>query len=370
MSGFLHYSTGTDTSGSRLASVLEYDSGKKAPNFESYSVYIGWGCRKPKSSSTNNLLDDLIRKRKIKILNHPHSILENRDKVLMLEKLKNAGVERPGFFVCGEPSKGVEKAVAKAVGKGVIAFPITGHTRDHRGAPFFCFTPEDIHVAFQEAKDTGREIDYFRSFVPGTEYRIHVLRDSAIVGQVKTRSSDAVNACARDLRETLTKKARASKRALDTQTMAGGTVKWILDVLAQEMLQGSNHIQRSINRGWDLEEVSLGDLPHKITVTAVAALDAVGLDLGAVSIVYDDKRATVTNITTGPVLKEEHLDRYRLAITEFAGNKIKKSSGKDAPKTKIPSEEEANPELIAQLVRRLSGVSKEKAIRALDALKS
>jgi len=94
-------------------------------------------------------------------------------------------------------------------------------------------------------------------------------------------------------------------------------------------------------------------------------VDAVGLDMGAVSVICGDDIARVTGVISAPGLSEERMSLYVSAIREFAkAGKPKKAAA--ARKTEEP--QGAPQELIARLKRKLSGLSRKKAQEVLKTL--
>ena len=364
MSGILQYSVGTEDTGRVLAEALGYQTCKKAPSFSDYSVYIGWGSRRPKGWD-RSLVDTLVQDGRLRVLNHPAEIFANRDKVSMLERLQAADVSVPGFVARDKDdtvSRFRTRAVA-AIASGVIAYPILGMTRKNRGVPAFCFVAEDLTSALAAAETEGTAIEYLRSLSLGLEYRVHVLRDKMILAQKKVPDKNPLEACVSDLTAKL--KFLMEKES-KIAAPPNGVVDWIVRQLAPEMLQGANHVQKSLKRGWVLRDTGIDRLPRPVADTAVRALDAAGLDLGAVSISYSEDRARVTNITTGPGLEEQHIPLYVSAIEEFAGREVTEKSAEEKKKTRFPKGKKlASAEMIARIAQSLSGMTEEEAHRFL-----
>jgi hypothetical protein len=100
---------------------------------------------------------------------------------------------------------------------------------------------------------------------------------------------------------------------------------------------------------------------------AIEALDAVHLDLGAVSISYASGVARVLSITTAPTLDKDQMASYVAHIKAFIdrGGKTKVAEKKVAAKKQ---ESKASPELVARLYRRVKDLSAEKAEAILKSL--
>jgi len=239
-----------------------------------------------------------------------------------------------------------------------------GMSSVHKGEPFFCHTREDAAAAVAEiVKQPGTF--YFRSLCAGIEYRIHVLRDQAILAQIKVLAKNPLEATVKSMLDDL-------KRGFEKEEKIGFLIpdaraqEWIVKMFAPEMLRGPSQLLRSTNRGWSLEDCPLASIPGFITQEAVKAIDASGLDLGVVSLVIDEKVARVTNITTAPALSEKHLAAYASAIKDFAAAVKKPAKAKTAA---APAEiDQAPQELITRLSAAIRGLSRKKAEAVLSVL--
>jgi hypothetical protein len=110
----------------------------------------------------------------------------------------------------------------------------------------------------------------------------------------------------------------------------------------------------------------MGTLPPEVISTAINALDAAGLDMGAVSVVQEENSAVVTNIISAPGLDDAQLAFYTEAIKDFAGSETSEKKGKEAKE----ASDDASSEIIAKLTRkvRLGKISQAKAEEMLKAL--
>ncbi len=361
MSGHIWYSYGSDTTGPKLAKALGFQCGKKRPNFGDYDVVIGFGC-KPK-----DLVGTIpaVVGGGLRVINHPDTVEQNRNKAATLCALGNAGISVPGMV----PRNGVGpkeffEQVKAGLEGGVLDFPIIGMHSHHRGQAHFCYTLEDVQAACAtngSRKKDADKIDYFRSFCPGTEFRIHVLRDMAICAQMKTLASDPEKQTFESLKSTLSKRAKKEDKGL---TLNRTEVDWVLHQMAEELLRGPSQLLRSIGRGWLLEDVNLNEVPVAVVTEAINALEAGGLDLGAVSVTFDETNARVTGITSAPAIEGDSMGAYVGAIQEFMkdGAKTKKKAAKKKKK------EGASPELIARVTRKLRGVDAAKVEEMLESL--
>jgi len=365
MSGFVWYSWGGDISGQKLAEALGYESGRKTPNFSSHRILLGWGCKPGEKYDPKNLLP-LIARRDLRVINHPDAITANRDKIAGLKTLGAAGVAAPGYVTSA--IKGIEgllEAVKVGLKKGTVMFPLIGYNSLHKGTPIFCHTLEDVKLAIATMTKEDRQAHYFRSFCPGTEYRIHVLRDEILWSQMKVLGEDPLAACQADLLARLQKRAAKEKVELP---LSNDHVRWMVSQLATEMLASGVHLQRSVRRGWKYQDVDVTRVPDAVLSAAITGLDALGLDLGAVSVIFEEKVGRVTNVTTAPALSEEQLTAYTVALRRFAGTEQDARVANKGP-TAARKKESAASELVARLRRKISsGVSQVEAEAALKAL--
>lgn len=353
MSGYIWYSFGSDKTGPRLAEALGFESGKKTPNFEDYDIVIGFGCKAKDEIGQI----PAVTTGDLRILNHPDKVNLNRDKVHTLERLRDAEIGTPGMVTRQERSpQDFYEAIREGLNNGVLDFPILGQSRTHNGPTFFCYTLEDVQAACL-TKDSS--VEYFRSFCVGTEFRIHVMRDMALCAQIKTLSENPQEQTLRALKDELTKKANKADKSINLNS----DCDWVLGQLVPELLRGPSQMLRSVGRGWLLEEVDINQIPGPVVTEAINALEAVDLDMGAVSITFDEAVARVTNITTAPAINNSEMGCYVGAIQEFmeTGPKVR---NKPAAK-KV---ETASPELIARFTRKLREVEAGKLEKLLKLL--
>ena len=369
MSGFVWYSFGSDVTGKRLAKLLGYASGKKSVDFSAHKILLGWGC-KPGEKFNAQRLSELVASRAIRIINPPAAVDANRDKVGFLKEMLAANIPTPGYVTSKVGgTEALLAGVRKGIKAGTIMFPLVGHTTTHKGDPFFCHTEEDVQVAIQLMLKRPRLAHYFRSFCPGTEYRVHIFRDEALAAQCKVLDGDPLQACATELIAKLRKK--AEKEDAGAPNVSTAVLEWVAKQMAGDLLNGSTHLQRSVKRGWTYVDSPLEQVPDEAISMSMAAMEAARLDLGAVSIIVDGTTCRVTNIQTAPALTDDQLGMYASAIRGFAGADAKAAPSKKAKggKTASRKEEKAGVELISRLMRAISdGVSKKDAEEALKQL--
>jgi hypothetical protein len=300
---------------------------------------------------------DLVEQRKLRLLNPVEAIEANRNKANTLLRLKEALLPVPGHVVRlpNETPAVFTARVLKAIQDGGLSLPILASSETHKGAPTFCHTIEEVKQVLA-SKEAGN-LQYFRSFCPGTEYRVHVLRDAVLFSQIKAPSENPQAALALDLRTSLLRRMQKDEKKF---ALNETTLDWTLKQLTPELLQGPGQMLRSLGRGWELKMT--GPTPYGLVDLAVKALDVLGLDMGAVSIELDGKVARVTAVTTAPNLDNEQMGHYVNAIRKFC-------SAKAEAEKKIPNlvVDEATPEILASLTRKLHGANK-KTLEAIATL--
>lgn len=366
MNGYVWYSFGSDTTGPKLAKALGFESGKKTPDVSQLDVVLGWGCKQGEKYNPE-LFKQRIQSGALRVLNSPETVEANRDKLAVLLRLQAKKVSTPGLVSLDKKDPAVcLMALDLGLRNGILAFPIVGMSSTHKGEPFFCHTREDVAAAVASlVKEPGTF--YFRSLCAGTEYRIHVLRDQAILAQIKAPAKNPLDATVKSMLDDL-------KRSFEREEKIGFPMpdsraqEWIVKMFAPEMLRGPSQLLRSTNRGWFLEDCPLSTVPAFVTAEAVKAIDASDLDLGVVSLVVDEKVARVTNITTAPALSEKHLSAYVSAIKDFAAA-VKKPDKTKAVTSKAEVDT-APQELIARLTKLIGGLSRKKAEAVLSVLDS
>lgn len=357
--GYVWYSFGSDKSGPALAKALGFASGKKTPNPTQHSVIVGWGC-KPGKGYDAGVFRREVAARRLRLLNSVDATEANRNKLAALQRLQKAEVPVPGFF---PRAKGAgTKPILDAVKEGQLRFPLLGLTASNRGEPEFFYTAEDLSRA-------GEKVEYFRSFLPGTEYRVHIFRDTILAVQRKELADDPLEACAEDLHTKLNR--RVEKDAQTRGILAPALItkealKIILGEVADAIAVGPGHVERSVKKGWKLVDVSAAQTPAAVKECAVRALDALELDLGAVSVTIDsDERRpapAVTAVTTAPALSSAHLSAYVQAIKEFARSRPEEKKPATA---KSSGKKNAPRELTARLVEKVSELPEREAKRLL-----
>lgn len=363
--GYVWYSFGSDKTGPELGRMLEFDAGKKTPPFASYEVVLGWGC-KPGSKYNPEGLAQAIAQGRVRILNHPDAVEKNRNKLDVLQRLKALNISVPGFFAFdpGRPVVAAQTLIPDALNKGVLALPLVLHNESHKGDPILCYTMEDVTSALEANTKKESPISYARTYDHGDEYRIHVFRDVAMFAQKKVLEDDPVTAAATSLIERCEGKWEREKRRVTAAEKA--LIHEVSMYLAGDILKSASQAQKSVSMGWKFMDWNMDLVPPEVAGLAIEALDAVHLDLGAVSISYANKVPRLLSITTAPNLSPEQMATYVVEVKAFIekGGKTKAAAAKKVAK----KENKASPELVARLYRKVKDLSAEKAEAVLKSL--
>lgn len=378
MSGYIWYSSGSDVTGTALANKLGFQHGKKTPQLDKLRYLIGWGC----SAELRKLYDPAalrhaIEKGSLRVLNHPKNVGRIKNKLSMFHDLKEKNIPVPGFISLEKiPVAEVPLFFEAELAAGRIQTPCVGFSATNKGKPVFFWTAEDLRATYEDQNFSKKHVNgiaYLRSLFNGKEYRIHVFRNEALCAQVKVLNKDPFQATADSLFSKI-------KKTLKGQiNIEKPEVKMIVENLASDLVQGPSHLQRSLEYGWAMEDVSLQDVPNEIVSRAINALDAVDLDLGAVNIIEEGNSAVVTNIISAPSLDDNKISLYQGAIKEFLdGDKIENKDLGAEKNTEATSNEkdtfaESRPskELLAKITNKiiLGEISQEKAEKVLEILK-
>jgi hypothetical protein len=355
-------------SGPKLAEALSFSHGKKTPKMDTTAVLLGWGCKAESRERYDPAkVAAAVEKGTLRIINYPEAITGARNKLALLTKLSEAGITVPGFIsLKNQTAASLPEFVQGEIEAGHLTFPCVGFNEGHRGKPIFCWTAEDLEqvVKVNKSRKKGAiKIDYFRSLLQGTEWRIHVFRDSALSSEVKTLAKDPIRSTADSLMRKLTRRAEKNEIPITATT---ADLEYVVGELAADLTRGPSHLQRSTQHGWELQDVATGDVPAEVVAAAINALDAADLDLGAVSVVLEENTPVVTNVITAPSLSDAQLTAYADAISEFADETSRVAKKKKKKSVATGAEEggpTASPELIARLSRkvRMGKISKDRA---------
>jgi glutathione synthase/RimK-type ligase-like ATP-grasp enzyme len=223
-----------------------------------HHITINWG--------SHEILGSILNDPFFKILNHPRAVDIARNKLTTFEVLQDHDVPIPDFTRDKEKAVGWLLGPKEGKGTGVLVRKLLGASRG-QGIEKVNFGDFDLPNAPL----------YVRYIKKHKEYRVHVFGGQVIDIQEK----------------------RISKYVPKDQI---------------------DHQIRSHERGWVFcrEGVTLSDTAQSI---AVQAVQAVGLDFGAVDMIYNKKedKYYVLEINTAPGLEGETIINYSNAIKTYAG---------------------------------------------------
>jgi hypothetical protein len=359
--GHVWYSTSSDETATRLIEKLHYPGGRKAPAWSGCDILVNWGCR-PKSDWSPADLNARITKGEVRVLNHPTHAGNARNKLDLLTRLHNASVATPGFAdltgMEADNTGARVNFVQEMLKAGKLTWPLLCLNAMNRGQPAFCYNYDELAHAFEQAVSSDKAIDYVRSLSDGTEYRIHVFRDTVLAAQKKVLAKDPVGTVAEALQKKVERqrcRAKDDEEKPVAKSLKTADVKELVGFLAEELLLGPTHYQRSLGRGCELQDVPPKQLSKATTAVAIRAVDALHLDMGAVHVQESGAEngvSLVTNVITNPGLGGKLLNAYAKAIEDFAG-------GKGAEKQIPPAtdDEKARPELVAALHRKIDALT-------------
>lgn len=363
--GCVWYSFGSDKTGPALAEALGFQASRKTPPFGDYKVVVGWGC-KPGKNYSGETLSGLIREGKTRILNHPEMVDRNRNKLATLRYLESAGVAVPGFleFEPHRPKVCSKTLIPDKLEGGQLSFPLILLNEFNKGEPTFCYTIEDVEAALQGNTRKKHPYNYVRSYDPGDEYRIHVFRDTVLFAQKKNLDEDPIAAITASLEKKYVKKMEKAGESITQQSCS--LVRNVCRMLASEILASTHQLKKSVKMGWKLIDWELDLVPPAVMGIAVEALDAIHLDMGAVSVSNVDGTPRVLSATTAPALTPEQMAQYVVEVESFTNTEGKARAKK--PELTPRRERRASPELVAKLYRKLKGLSAEKVEEVLGSM--
>lgn len=201
------------------------------------------------------------------LLNNPGAVNAARDKRTTLRQLTDANVPTLGFHT-------TRAAAEEAHANGITLYART-QVAAREGRGIVVVGPEDQMV------DAPLYTEYFKN---GREYRVHVF-DGKIIDYVKKSKMSEERAAEMGVREA------------DRDSMV-----------------------RNLKKGWSFVRQGV-DLPQSCIDVSIAAVEALGLDFGAVDLAYsvrnDDPR--VLEINTAPGMKKGTTTHYNYvkAISEY-----------------------------------------------------
>lgn len=358
---FVWYSNASDETGKALAEDLGFESGKKTPKFSEISTLVCWGAKGGTKYDPENL-NMAVASGALRVLNHPGIIEQNKDKLWMLQRMRERGVPVPEFMAIGAMSSStVLSTIKNSMGAGKMDFPLLLMNRFNKGQPSFVHTVAELEHCITTLGQKMSEIEIVRCYTHGTDYRLHVFRDSVIWSQKSQVAKDPAASLAISFQKKLLRRAKKAEVAI---TAPKAELDFIVRELAEDLLCGPHQFQRTVGRGLELVDTNTNKLPENMVVAAIQALDAVELDMGAVNLSYDDGTVLVTNVISYPGLDEKQRKAYVKAIKAFS----KESKPRDKEIPKETGEKKASTALVAKLTRRIKRMSTTQAAKMLEDL--
>jgi len=290
---YIYYSGATDITGKKLQEALSITGGKTKPTNK--KLVIGWGTKIDK---------DTAFPPDVHVLNHPNNIRANRNKFKALTAMMGAKVNVAPFVTA-------ETVISSIGNKKGVNLPLVGRTNFHQGGKGFwlCITNSMVDNAIREGAQ------YFQEFIDiKDEYRLHVFSGDLLYGQKKVKRTNMEEAFVEQNAEKIESMAGKNNKSLDKDTMS-----YTLGRLAKNQ-SSPDMIIRSNTRGWKFSHIT--KVSNELVNEAAKALEAVGLDFGAVDCCVDtDGKVWILEINSGPGLKETpftaYVDRFKKAMTEL-----------------------------------------------------
>lgn len=219
---------------------------------------VNWG-----HSKTPNWMD-IATRRGVSILNKPAAVNTASNKLLALQALKAAGIRTPDF------TTNIQDAQRWINNYGVVV-----ERHELRGN-----SGEGIRIVTLQDDEMETNLTYaplYTKFIPKTaEFRVHVFKGEVIDYIEKKK------------------------------------------VLSDRRPANFNKYVSSINCGWVFSRTDIRDIPD-VRQLAIRAVSALGLDFGAVDIVYTDGLPFVLEVNTAPGLSGVTLVKYANALLGYMG---------------------------------------------------
>jgi len=326
---YIWYSSATDVTGKKLQEALGIKGGNKVPPATTEMV-IGWGT---KHDSPINFTPNT------KMLNHPNSIRENRNKFEALKKLQTKEVSVAKFM-------DVNDTTATLI-NNTIPLPVIGRTKYHQGGKGFWMCPTATHV--RAAIQDGAQ--YFQEMIEiKDEYRIHVFNDEIIyaVKKIKRTPEEFEEAFIEDEMSRQKKLAEKNNNPFDDATALHMLRRQAKNATAG----GANMMIRSNKMGWKFSKVNT--VPENIEVEAIKAVKALNLNFGAVDCcINNNNKVFIIEVNTGPGLEGTTFDNYVEAFNNFFEASVKKEKIQIIIKETNNDEPTTEAKMLSEQLKRL-----------------
>lgn len=295
------YSAATDVTGKKLAEALGIEGGTKKP--AGNEPIICWGTKINKNIDLGGR----------KVYNDPNKIRVNRNKLAALKLMSDKNVNVAPFQEVPDNKQLPNN----------ITFPVVARTKFHQGGAgfWFCVNRMQLNKAVEEGAA------YYQQYINiKTEYRLHVVGGKVIYAVRKTPRDNLKEAFIAHYTDYI--KNAAEKK--EDVAIDDATLKFTLDKLSKKFAAQVDMIIRSNTRGWKFVSVNTAQLKAEVKTQAVKAVEALGLDFGAVDCCVDDKgKVWIIEVNTGPGLEGKAFDAWVKALKDLTAAKaaVKKAKG-------------------------------------------
>jgi glutathione synthase/RimK-type ligase-like ATP-grasp enzyme len=303
---YIWYSGATDVTGKNLvegltekldSDVFEISGGTARPE-NNVDVVVCYGT---KTSSDMSFRGD------VRVLNHPNNIRVNRNKLTALDKMLHGNVNIPRFSKLPSGARDSE-----------IVYPVIVRTNYHQGGRglAMCTSSAQVLDLITNFDNTG--FGYIQELVPfKREYRIHVFNGKVIRCAIKDAQENPVDSWKATYKEKAERAAERNSIELNTDTMNILLKAVVKDLTLPDLIVKSN------KRGWKFSRVAVDNTDSDLIEMAKKAVNAIGLDFGAVDCALDyDGKAWVIEVNTGPGLQGGTLTSYIKALEAYVNPSV------------------------------------------------
>ncbi len=284
---YLWYSGATDVTGMALAEALHIIGTKTKPkNLVHGDLVIGWGVK----------TDEATDMGRSTTWNSPNAIRVNRNKLGALQKMS----AHPNLTNCIAKFS-TAQSVLSDIDHGRIKLTLIGRTKSHQGGKGLWVCPTKALVSAAIADGAT----YFQEFIDvKTEYRLHVAFGAVHIA-VKKEENIEPGSWKAIRKEKIDAYAAKKEMHLDTDTLNA-----VLDVMFKEAVL-PDRIIKSNGRGWKFVNVTLNNVPAALKNAAVSAVEALGLQFGAVDCAITHNGSVyIIEVNSGPGLQGSALNKY------------------------------------------------------------
>jgi len=298
---YIYYSGATDKTGGLLAEALSIKGGIKSPG-TSQKIVIGWGAKTDKAVNLGNAV----------VLNHPDRIRDNRNKLKALQIMQKSKVAVAPFIT--------SDSVVAELGKknAAIGLPLIARTNYHQGGKNFwpCMTRTHVNEVIDILNNGIKKKGYFQNYIDvKEEFRLHVVNGEVIYAQRKVPRSNMKEAHVEDQMDKIKRMAEKKGAKIDDATL-----KFAMEYQGSK-IASPDLIIKSNTRGYKFSSIKLANVDKALASEAVKAVEALGLQFGAVDCVKDaDGKPWIIEVNTGPGLEGTAFKNYVAAFTKAINN--------------------------------------------------